>query len=204
MRARWRGMKSTPPCPGPPVRATSTPLGASALSAAATARRRSPGVRPEWSSGTTSVEHVKPVALSHGCEPVRRGAGPAGGACCASLVAAAVLVVERAVSLPPPPHPATTAAITARTPARRIAQGSHGQGRAGPTRAAAGGAGQSASAQDRPAVRGPGAERPGLPLRARGDRGRRLLERHRLAAGGARRGQVAGQQVRVDRIVDAR
>src|SRR3954468_1243292 len=105
MRTRERATKLTPPCPGPPVRATSTPLGASALSAAATARRRSPGVRPEWSSATTSVEHVKPFASSHGCETVRRGGGPAGGDCGLARAAALVEWALPALS-PPPPHAA--------------------------------------------------------------------------------------------------
>src|SRR3954470_9526712 len=107
MRTRERATKSTPPCPGPPVRATSTPLGASALSAAATARRRSPGVRPDWSSPTSSVEHVKPFASSHGCETVRRGGGPAGGDCCLGLGAA--LVEWALLPLPPPPPHAAVA-----------------------------------------------------------------------------------------------
>src|SRR6478672_10323929 len=118
MRARERGTKATPPCPGPPVRLTSTPLGAFGLSAAATASRRSPGVRPEWSSGTSSVEHVKPFALSHGCETVRRGGGPAGGDCCLALTAA---LVECVVAPPPPPPPhAAIARATAMRAVRRI------------------------------------------------------------------------------------
>ena len=78
-------------------------------------------MRPEWSSGTTSVEQVKPVALSHGCETVRRGAGPAGGACCAGLRAA--VLVERAVPLRrrrPLPRTPSPRAATAMTAARRI------------------------------------------------------------------------------------
>jgi len=113
MRRRVRGTNATPPCPGPPVRATSTPLGASALSAAATCRSTCPGVRPAWSSGTASDEHVKCGAAGHGCEPASRG-GRAG----ATAVVVRAVVLWTAL-LPPPPH-AVIANARAMTTARRM------------------------------------------------------------------------------------
>src|SRR3954462_1026633 len=57
----------TPGWPGPPGSTSSTPRGALALSAAPTARWSVPRTRPEWSSGTSSVEQVNPGAWGHGC-----------------------------------------------------------------------------------------------------------------------------------------
>ncbi len=59
-----RGSAGKPGCPGPPVRSSRTPRGAFVLSAVATASASVPGRRPEWSSGTVSVEHVNPGAFA--------------------------------------------------------------------------------------------------------------------------------------------
>ena len=75
-------------------------------------------MRPEWSSGTTSVEHVKPGAFGHGCEPVRRGAG-AGGRGLRGLAVDRGVVGAWRRPCPRPPH-AAIATATAMTAARRI------------------------------------------------------------------------------------
>ncbi len=97
-RARTRVAKGTPGCPGPPVSATSVPSGAVAAPWTATLSRSVPATRPERSSGTASVEHVKPLAPAHGAAPVRRGAGPSGAVAVRAVVAAWW----------PPPQPART------------------------------------------------------------------------------------------------
>ena len=53
-----RASAGTPGWPGPPVIRSNTPRGARTLSAVATASRSVPRLRPAWSSGTASVEHV--------------------------------------------------------------------------------------------------------------------------------------------------
>src|SRR6266545_1109958 len=112
MRARTRETNATPPCPGPPVRTTST--GAPAFVAAATRRSTVPAVRPPWSSGTVSVEHVNPCVRGQGREPVSRGAGAA----VAALPAAGAVRDTLAVvaGLPPPPQPLTVTAATRAMP----------------------------------------------------------------------------------------
>ena len=93
-----RGSSGSPACPGPPASKSSTPRGAFLLVDAATASLSLPFRRPEWSSGTVSVEHVKPETPRHDWESSSPAVSP-----------------EEAAELP-----AATTAETVSASARRI------------------------------------------------------------------------------------
>src|SRR5215470_12551810 len=68
-------MKGTPGWPGPPVRNSRTPRGALVLFPAATWSRSVPGTCPLGSTGTVSIEQVKPDTPEQGCESASTGRG---------------------------------------------------------------------------------------------------------------------------------